>query len=318
MGGEEQQEAGRLRNIILLAAGIVILALFVPFVSLFILFFLPLPVMLLRIVTPDIRYLAAILVLILVPLGIFSGWAGWDMIFCASMLLYGYIMGEGWRTGRSRESFVALGVLFSMALWALGLVFFSWTAGLNPLAFLEEQVAMALKSVFDMYEEVGVPAEVLAAWKDAAPVVQYRMARLFPAMVAALQILVGWLNLLLARDLARRMGVFAPDLGIFRNWGVPRIFMWGVIGSGFFFMIPFSLLRILGLSGLLLLFVLYFLQGMAVIAFFFHAKNISLLARVPAYTLIAVQPVLFVPVFILGLCDTWFNFRKRMKAPPGA
>lgn len=300
----------------LLAAGIVILALFVPFVRLFILFFIPLPVMLLRLVTQDVRYLAAVFVVILFPLGVFSGWAGWDLVFCVSMLLYGYVMGEGWRTGRSRESFVALGVLASMALWTVGLVFFSGSEGLNPLLFLEKQVEIALKSVFEMYQEMGVPKESLAVWKEAAPLLQYRMARLFPAMMASIQILVGWLNLLLARELGRRMGILLPDLGIFRNWGVPRVFMWGVIVSGTLCMIPLPLAQLLGISGFILFFALYFLQGMAVIAFFFQAKKFPFLAQVMIYTLIAVQPVLFIPVFILGLCDAWFNFRKHIQAPP--
>lgn len=318
MGGTEQVDIRKIRNIMLLAAGIVILSLFVPFVRLFILFFLPLPVILLRLVTTDFRFLAAVFVLILLPLGIASGGSGWDLVFCTSMLLYGYAMGEGWRRGVSRESFVALGVLVSMILWVAGLVFFSVSHGMNPFAFLEKQVAIALESVFHMYGEMGVPEDVLVTWKDAAPLLQYRMARLFPAMMASLQILVGWLNLLLARDLAGRMGAFAPDLGIFRNWGVPRIFMWGVVASGVLFLLPLAQLQILGTSGLMLLFVLYFLQGMAVMAFFFHTKRIPLLAQVMIYTLIAVQPVLFVPVFILGLCDTWFNFRKRIQAPPVA
>lgn len=298
-----------------LAGGIVFLALFVPFVSLFILFFLPLPVILLRLETQDIRYLAVMLAMIFLPLGVVTGWAGWDLVFCASMLLYGYVMGEGWRKAYSREMLVAFGLLASMALWALGLFFISQTEGMNPVAFLEKQAEDILGQVFRMYENMGVPQEALAPWKEATPILQYRMARLFPAMVAALQILAGWLNLLLARGLARRMATDAPDLGFFRNWGIPRMFIWGVVGAGLLTMIPAPYLQTLGVSGLLLFFVMYFLQGMAVLAFFFHAKRIPLFAQTMLYTLIAVQPVLAFPVFMAGLCDTWFNFRKFMQAP---
>jgi uncharacterized protein YybS (DUF2232 family) len=54
----------------------------------------------------------------------------------------------------------------------------------------------------------------------------------------------------------------------------------------------------------------YFFQGMAIIAYFFRKKQIPRIARIVLYALIALQQVVMLGVVAVGFFDTWFNFRK--------
>jgi uncharacterized protein YybS (DUF2232 family) len=56
--------------------------------------------------------------------------------------------------------------------------------------------------------------------------------------------------------------------------------------------------------------VIYFFQGMAIVAYFFRKKQVPRMARMVLYGLIAIQQVVMLAVVGVGFFDTWFNFRK--------
>jgi uncharacterized protein YybS (DUF2232 family) len=89
--------------------------------------------------------------------------------------------------------------------------------------------------------------------------------------------------------------------------------VWGVIGSGALLLVPSIGAKLLGLNGLIVFMVMYFFQGMAIVAYFFQKKQIPRVARVVLYGLIAVQQVVMLAVVGVGFFDTWFNFRKLEK-----
>jgi len=78
-------------------------------------------------------------------------------------------------------------------------------------------------------------------------------------------------------------------------------------------LVPTLAAKMVGLNGLAVFMVIYFFQGMAVVAFFFQKKQIPRLARMVLYGLIAVQQLVMLAVIGVGFFDTWFNFRKLGK-----
>lgn len=73
---------------------------------------------------------------------------------------------------------------------------------------------------------------------------------------------------------------------------------------------PGTSLKMLGLNGLLILLVVYFLQGIAVVSYYFEKKRFPRALRLFLYTLIAVQQFVLLLVIGLGIFDMWLNFRK--------
>jgi uncharacterized protein YybS (DUF2232 family) len=68
-----------------------------------------------------------------------------------------------------------------------------------------------------------------------------------------------------------------------------------------------------GLNGLLVYMVVYFFQGIAIVAFYFRKKQVPRVARLLFYGIIGVQQVVMLAVIGVGFFDTWFNFRKLGK-----
>ena len=73
---------------------------------------------------------------------------------------------------------------------------------------------------------------------------------------------------------------------------------------------PGNSLKMLGLNGLLILLTVYFLQGIAVVSYYFEKKRFPRALRLFLYTLIALQQFILLLIIGLGLFDIWLNFRK--------
>ncbi|MBW2176623.1 MAG: DUF2232 domain-containing protein, partial [Deltaproteobacteria bacterium] len=54
----------------------------------------------------------------------------------------------------------------------------------------------------------------------------------------------------------------------------------------------------------------YFLQGIAVVSYYFEKKRFPRALRLFLYSLIALQQILLLLIIGLGLFDMWLNFRK--------
>ncbi|MCW7753586.1 YybS family protein [Desulfobotulus sp. H1] len=303
-------------SIFILAALLAAAGILLPFVGVFPVLFLPLPMIVMRL---ENRETASALILagvvLAVPL-LFTGRISSDMLFYAGMLLFGFVIGEGWQQGIHKETAVLRAILAVLGMVALMIIVLAVTKSMGPVALIQNHVAANLAMTLEVYRHMEMPEETLAVFEAALPRLEYTLARLLPAISACILILAAWLNLLAARSMIRHRKIQAPDLGLFMNWGVPPLFIWGLILAGLILMIPIPFVRILGLSCLLVMMPLYFLQGMAIVAYWFHHRGVPPLIRHALYALMLIQQILFLVVLVLGIFDTWLNFRNRIQTKP--
>ncbi|MCM2282160.1 MAG: YybS family protein [Bdellovibrionaceae bacterium] len=96
------------------------------------------------------------------------------------------------------------------------------------------------------------------------------------------------------------------------NFRVPDVFVWITMAAilGAFLQHGRPLWEIVSLNALNALVVIYFLQGLAVVASFFRTIRLSPLWQGFWYIMIAFQ--LFLLVALLGFADFWMEFRTRL------
>ena len=107
-----------------------------------------------------------------------------------------------------------------------------------------------------------------------------------------------------------RRGLYYPDFGRLNRWRAPELLVWGVIGCGLIILLPATGIRLIGVNGLLVLLTIYFIQGIAIVSFFFEKKKLPRVVRVVLYTMIALQQLFLLVIICIGLFDMWINFRK--------
>jgi uncharacterized protein YybS (DUF2232 family) len=83
-----------------------------------------------------------------------------------------------------------------------------------------------------------------------------------------------------------------------------------LIGSGLGSFLPVPGLQIVGVNVLLLVSLVYLLQGLGVMLFYFRRGAVSPLLRTLAYIFLVIQPLFLLGVAAFGLFDLWFDFRR--------
>jgi uncharacterized protein YybS (DUF2232 family) len=236
-----------------------------------------------------------------------------ELLFFGELLLIGVLMGE-LIARRWPPEVMAAAVCGGVAATALaGLWVFGRFSGKGLLQTLSDGVRVNLELTLRLYQDMGLSPDQLSFLEGSLDLIQQVMVGIMPALVVGSTLMTVWVCLLTARQLCQRRGLPVPDYGELDHWKAPEMLVWGVIASGVLLLLPGLGVKTLGLNGLLVFMVIYFFQGMAIVAYFFRKKQVPRIARMMLYGLIAIQQVVMLAVVGVGFFDTWFNFRKINK-----
>jgi uncharacterized protein YybS (DUF2232 family) len=214
---------------------------------------------------------------------------------------------------RSIELLVAgiAGTIFILTCGVLFYFYGSWSALVQDLhRSLDENLMAALR----VHEKMGFPKDSLDLLKERIPQVVQTTLQFLPGLLfvgLALTVLVN-IVFLCRRFPARRAQWLSAEN--FREWKGPEPMVWGLIACGFVLFIPgLQFLRIFAFNILLVIGAAYFIQGLAIIAYFFHKNNVPRFLRGLTYVLIAFEQIFTLLVVGLGLFDLWGDFRRLGK-----
>jgi uncharacterized protein YybS (DUF2232 family) len=187
----------------------------------------------------------------------------------------------------------------------------SWAAMTQDFrASLIENLTAATR----VHEKMGFPQESLDALRERTPALVEQMLQLLPGLLFVSFCLIVLLNILfLCRRFPERRAQWL-SLSTFREWKCPEPLVWAFIACGFALFVPTAeAVQIVALNILLVIGVCYFIQGLAILAFFFHKNNVPRFLRSATYVLIIFQQMFTVVVAALGLFDLWADFRRLKK-----
>jgi uncharacterized protein YybS (DUF2232 family) len=294
---------------VMITMAIITVSVYMPIIGFFCSLFLPLPVLFYRsklgrktgLIVPG----AAMTILL-----VLAGGISIDVVFFLEMLFLGFLLSELFEMNLSVEKTVMYACGGVLLTGVVGLVLYSNLSATGITSLVSVYIAQNLEMTVALYQGMGASEEFVQKFSNSLEQIQYGLIRIIPAMVTASFLLVTWSNLLMARPILKSRGLFIPEFGALKLWKAPDYLIWVLIGCGGFLMLPGSTLKIVGLNGLLVLLILYFFQGIAIVSFFFEKKQFPRLLRVFFYTLIAIQQIVLLVVIGLGIFDMWINFRK--------
>jgi uncharacterized protein YybS (DUF2232 family) len=241
-----------------------------------------------------------------------------------------------WRFGAGVG--IAAATASVVAMGAAVVMIGSFSLGQNPWNFLRVRVQQQLAQTMTLYAPPDTrtdagrsaetptqqPGEDLIELTAEEREFQQRLdrlsgalLRLFPGMMVIGAALVAWANFLLVRVLLARTGIHPEEWTSLRKWRSPEQLVWLLILAGFSVFLPLGGFKTLGQNVLLVLGLVYFFQGMAILAYWLNAKGAPAFVRVFLYTIIALQIYLAIMIAVVGLFDLWFDFRKLKTAPSG-
>jgi uncharacterized protein YybS (DUF2232 family) len=249
--------------------------------------------------------LAAILLLFALK----PGWAfftenlGFLELLCMGVLL-GCLQCRGWPPHRAI-------ILTVVVLNLAALIFFSGQAflqGISLKVLLAQKSHEVMETLSQVLDQAGGGSAGFLAAGFSRQEIETLLQRLLPGLVVANTGLVAWINVVLARQAAFLLGWALPEPPLF-YWSTPEWLIFVALGAGFLLLVPVSPVRFFSLNLLIVLSLLYFCQGVAVIAAWFHRFQVPRFLRLLGYPLLFLNP-LFVCIVTLGLMDLWLDFRR--------
>ena len=298
-----------------IAAGVMVtlaifsLSVFLPVVGFVFSMFVPLPVIFYR-VKLGRRKGALIPLIVLTLMGIIFGGFSIDMLFFCGLMLLGFVMSETFEKSLSIEMTLVATCGIVLGSGLVGLLLFSVAKQTGIVSLLSAYVAANLKLSLKLYQEIGIPQETIDTIAGSLDRINYVLVRLMPAIMAASTLFVAWINLIAIRPLMAHRGLAFPEFGRLNHWRSPEWLIWGVIACGAIMLAPVGGIRLLAINGLLVLLTIYFMQGIAIVSFYFEKKGLPRFVKVALYALIAFQQLFLLVVIGIGLFDMWVDFRK--------
>jgi uncharacterized protein YybS (DUF2232 family) len=200
---------------------------------------------------------------------------------------------------------IVMALLFSSADLDLGTV----------RQHFEEDLGQALRQ---FWAEEGGPSE--ATLRTYVQEGFETIVRLLPALFVLSTAAAALLNYGVVGILWRRLGGEPPlHRLMLTQWKAPEACVWVLIASGICCFVPLPSLRMAGVNVLLLVGLLYLVQGFGVMGFYLNRTSMPVIFRSLAYLFLLIQPLLLLGVAAFGLFDLWFDFRhlgnKREETP---
>ncbi len=314
MSADNQIESVReIGYAIAVAVFVAAISTLLPVIGFFSSILLPLPVLYFRLKLGKKPGIIVFAITSAVVVLFFSG-VSVNTLIVVGLLLLGLLMGEGVGKNLPLEKVVGYSTGIVIAALFLVLLFYANINQTGLVPMISAYIGKNLDIMVDLYREMGVQEDRIRILIDAKDQVQTYLVRLIPGMTASTILLIAWATILFARPLCKARNVFFSDYGSLNLWKPPEFLVWLVIAFAVFLILPDKKLKFFGLNGIMVMMVVYFFEGIAIVSYVFEKKEFPKILRVILYWLIVFQQILLFVVIAIGFFDTWFNFRKIGKS----
>jgi hypothetical protein len=179
----------------------------------------------------------------------------------------------------------------------------------NLYSDLRLSIDRGIEAAYPIYlKNAELPPELKEEVKQAFEAIRQTIPKILPSLLAIWLLFSVWLTMSIGAAILNKYHPGLLPWPSFCEWRLHEATVWGLIVSGLLLIVPAS--RITGLNGLIIALVLYFFQGLAVLATLFNRWRVPSAVRFIIYLLTFMQ--LYGPLFLslLGLIDVWANFKK--------
>jgi len=209
----------------------------------------------------------------------------------------------------------------------------SWTTAVNLLVYLLAAVAFIIGSSHNLgqlhllvvneingsiaqatalYEKAGVTGDELAVMKQSMATAAQLLVRIYPALMTVMLIIMTGCNVALVKRISGKLG-FDLKIGEFSTFRNPDQLVWLLIAAGFALLAGNPVITTPALNLLVVLVLIYFLQGLAVVLTIISRQGFAGMLKVGLYLMLLFQPYIAAVVAAIGIFDLWGDFRTPRK-----
>jgi uncharacterized protein YybS (DUF2232 family) len=199
----------------------------------------------------------------------------------------------------------ALAVMGLLLLLAVGL-----PMGKAPWTLVLDYFRSNLNETIRSYEAMGLGPEGIERLRAYGMRIRSIVEQVYPSLLVTGAAVVVWVNVLVSLRVLRKRDLPVPEYEPLDRWRSPEGMVWGFIGSGFAFFLPWSGVRFLAVNVLVVIASVYVFHGLSILQFYLKKLRFPRFLQLAAYLLILMQQILLVGLALAGLFDQWVDFRK--------
>ncbi len=235
-----------------------------------------------------------------------------NIAYLLALIGMGAVMGYGFRHQWSTEKIVGLSSLFVIGMAGL-FVALAFTETKGEMVRLIEQdlrgaISAALKQLGSSSPETQ---ELESKLIETVPLI----VRIMPGVLMSCTLGISWLNLLISLRYCRAAATEFCVREQLTLWKAPEFIVWFVIAGGLILLLPVGDLKLAAINLLIVTGTIYFLQGLAIVAFHLQRWKLPVYVKGFVYAVVFLQQFASMATAVLGLFDVWFDFRKLGKKP---
>ena len=235
-----------------------------------------------------------------------------NIAYLLALIGMGAFIGYGFTRQWSTEKIIGLSSLFVIGVAGLFVILaFVETKG-EMVRLIEQDLRGAISAGLKQFGSSSPETrELESKLLDTVPLI----VRIMPGVLMACTLGICWLNLLVSLRYCRAAANEFCDREKLILWKAPERIVWFVIASGLILLLPVGDLKLAAINLLIVTGTIYFLQGVAIVAFYLERWKLPVYVKGFVYAVVFLQQLASMATVALGLFDVWFDFRKPRKKP---
>ncbi|MDO9507822.1 MAG: YybS family protein [Thermovirgaceae bacterium] len=248
----------------------------------------------------------------------FTGVIG-ALFFCFGFGFLGIALGAFGRRFDKAVDILLYGVLVSLGSKLLLMTIAVKMTGINPFTLDEAQILPMMERIGSIYSSMGMPEAALSSATEQMRAALGLIPLIFPALLVMAATVDCVLSYIVSGAVLKRLGKdVLPAVPAFRDWRFPKSLFWALLASIALHLAgshypSLAVLQRAGLNLRLLVTVLFFIQGLAVIWHVMQARGFGRFMRVLVTGLVFLVSFIAQIVLLLGIIDMWFDLRSRIR-----
>lgn len=232
------------------------------------------------------------------------------LLFSLILLIAGYVLFVSYkRADNPAMSGLKTSITIS-AGWICTLLFFTITTDTSPYSQLIFSLNEGITEAIAYYRQSeSVTSETRLMVEETLQQMKVILPLIMPAILGSFILFITWFTMVIGNNFIIRQHGSSSWRG-YDYWQLPEKMIWTVIALGIAAILPFQLLKIGGINGLILVSIIYCFQGLAIAVFFMNKWKVPLLLRSFFYVMMIIQSLGTIILLILGISDIWFDYRK--------
>ena len=242
----------------------------------------------------------------------------YSFLFSLTMAPLGYSLYRSVKNGDDYSVAGLKGLVVLGVIWGGFWLMVGIGQEINPYRELLKILDQAFAQAAQVYvARPDIPVETGMQMERAVRMLRETVPVILPGILSSGLVFIVWLNVVLAnRILYNRVPLplqgdrFDAPWPPYSRWRLPEKLVWLVIGAGIAVTVGTGVLRQVGINMLMVLGLVYFFQGLAIMIYFLEKWAVPRFLKITLYVLLALQSYGLLILVLLGLADVWLDIRK--------